>query len=209
MIIKVCGMRNAENIKAVDNIEEVSLIGFIFHQLSSRYVSHVPSYLPQHSKRVGVFVNDDKMNICHLIRKFKLDCVQLHGNESPEYIMQLRKTFPKDNITIIKMIPISSKEDIISTNQYTGLVDYFLFETKTESYGGSGKHFDWDVLSEYKGDTPFLISGGIGPEDANKINSLCHPRFRGIDINSKFEVSPALKDVDMIRTFIKKLKTTS
>ena len=205
MIIKVCGMQNADNIKDVDNIAEVNWMGFIFHPGSSRYVDHVPSYLPRYSKRVGVFVNDDKINIVRMVREFELEYIQLHGDESPEYINELRDIIPNDNIKFIKTVQISSNEDIASSYRYEGLVDYFLFETKTESYGGSGKQFDWNIISEYKGSTPFLITGGIGPDDAKRIKSFRHPLFAGIDINSRFEISPALKDVEMIRRFIKQV----
>ncbi|MCR5313267.1 MAG: phosphoribosylanthranilate isomerase [Bacteroidaceae bacterium] len=204
MIIKVCGMREPENIRNVDGINEVNWMGFIFFPKSSRNVSSLPSYMPQNKKRVGVFVNEDKTEIIRLCQEFAFDIIQLHGDESPEYCKELRELV-KNDVKIIKMIQISELADIKHTEKYYDLVDYFLFETKTKGYGGSGKQFDWDILNEYNGNIPFLITGGIGPDDADKVISFKHPQFAGIDLNSKFEVSPALKDVEAIMNFVKQL----
>ena len=205
MIVKVCGMRDVENIRQIDEIGGVEWMGFIFYPRSPRYVSTVPNYLPQHCKRVGVFVNSPIEEIAKRVDEFGLDIVQLHGNESPEYIVNLRNAIG-ENVQIIKMIQIETEDDIRHTEQYEGLANYFLFETRCKGYGGSGKQFDWDILRLYNGNVPFLITGGIGAEDADKVKTFCHPKFIGIDLNSRFELSPAIKDSTLIDKFIKQIK---
>jgi len=205
MIIKVCGMRDAANIKAVDEIPSVDWMGFIFFSKSKRNVDALPEYMPQHSKRVGVFVNEKQENILARVKEFGFNLIQLHGDESAEYCRVLREQTPSD-IQIIKMIQIGGQDDITKTVAYEGLVDYFLFETKCQGYGGSGQQFDWDILQQYKGKTPFILTGGIGTDDADKVNAFSHPKFVGIDLNSKFETEPALKDVELLKQFIAKLK---
>lgn len=205
MIVKVCGMRDAENIRQIDEIVGVDWMGFIFYPRSPRNVSSVPNFLPQHCKRVGVFVNSSIEEIAKRTDKFGLDIVQLHGNENPEYIFNLRNAIG-ENFKIIKMIQIETEDDIRHTEQYEGLADYFLFETRCKGYGGSGKQFDWDILLQYNGNVPFLITGGIGAEDADKVKAFSHPKFIGIDLNSRFELSPAIKDSTLIDKFIKQIK---
>jgi len=205
MIIKVCGMRDAKNIQEVDEIEAVNWMGFIFFPRSSRDVGvEVPSYMPENTKRVGVFVNEYQGNIQLRLRDYNFDLVQLHGDETPEYCVELRKFIP-ENVQIIKMIQIAEHEDIKKASEYEDAVDYFLFETKCSCYGGSGKQFDWSILSQYKGKKPFILTGGIGPDDAEKVKAFQHPMFAGIDLNSKFESAPAMKDVEAIKKFIKQL----
>ena len=205
MIVKVCGMRDAENIRQIDEIGGVDWMGFIFYPRSPRNVSSVPNYLPQHCKRVGVFVNSSIEEIAKRVDEFGLDIVQLHGNENPEYIFNLRNAIG-ENLKIIKMIQIETEDDIRHTEQYEGLADYFLFETRCKEYGGSGKQFDWDILRRYNSNVPFLITGGIGAEDADKVKAFSHPKFIGIDLNSRFELSPAIKDSTLIDKFIKQIK---
>ena len=205
MIVKVCGMRDAENIRQIDEIGGVDWMGFIFYPRSPRNVSSVPNFLPQHCKRVGVFVNSSIEEVAKRVDKFGLDIVQLHGNENPEYISNLRNAIG-ENVQIIKMIQIETEDDIRHTELYEGLADYFLFETRCKEYGGSGKQFDWDILRRYNSNVPFLITGGIGAEDADKVKAFSHPKFIGIDLNSRFELSPAIKDSTLIDKFIKQIK---
>ncbi len=208
MIIKVCGMRDAANIKDIDDISAVDWMGFIFFAPSKRNVTILPEYMPKHKKRVGVFVNADYDFIIDRINEFGFNLVQLHGDESPEYCKDLRGKVPSD-VKFIKMIQIANLDDIKKVAEYEGIVDYFLFETKYQGYGGSGQQFDWDILNNYNGDIPFLITGGIGADDADKVNAFSHPMFAGIDLNSKFEVSPALKDIDAIKQFVSKINDDS
>ena len=204
-------MRDAENIHAVDGLP-IDLMGFIFWPKSSRYVSERPSYLPTHCKRVGVFVDATIDEIRQKVEEYHLDFVQLHGHETPEYIQQLRP-FCGDSIAIIKAISVNSRDDIATYKNYEGLVDHFLFDTKCTCMGGSGQQFDWSVLADYDGNTPFLLSGGIGPDDAERVKDYLTSHLSpltshcvGIDLNSKFEVEPALKDINKLKEFIKKVR---
>ena len=199
MIIKVCGMREADNIRAVEALG-VDMMGFIFWPGSSRCVRQRPDYLPQKVKRVGVFVDETAENIKRRFDEFELNCIQLHGHESPEYCAQLAPYL------LIKAFRISCADDLLQTAAYEGLVPLFLFDTKGEKVGGNGEKFDWDVLSAYHGTTPFLLSGGIGPEDAERVKAFSHPRCVGIDLNSCFEVAPALKDTQKLSTFINAIR---
>ena len=192
-------MRNAENIREVSALG-IDLMGFIFWPKSSRYVSEPPSYLPTDCKRVGVFVDASLEDIRQHIHDYQLDIVQLHGHESPEFAKALKPAI------IIKAFNIATAEDLAQTIPYEGIVDYFLFDTKAQLPGGSGEQFDWSVLSQYEGATPFLLSGGIGPDDAERIKTFHHERCIGIDLNSRFELAPALKDVHQLKEFLKKVK---
>lgn len=197
--VKICGMRNAENIREVEALG-IDLMGFIFWPKSSRYVSERPAYLPQKAKHVGVFVNEDIEQVKHIAEEFSLDFIQLHGSESPEYAQQLR------DWKVIKAFNIATAADLEATKPYEGIVDYFLFDTKGKSVGGNGEKFDWSVLVNYVGKTAFLLSGGIDPDDAERVKAFNHPKCIGIDLNSKFEISPALKDVAALRRFLRALK---
>lgn len=197
-------MREPDNIRQVDALPGVDWMGFIFYPHSPRFVSEVLTYLPQHCKRVGVFVNAALEDILHHQEEFGFNLIQLHGNETPDYCQQLRSCIDKD-IQIIKMIPITISSDLDETKRYEGIVDYFLFETRCSIYGGCGKQFDWDILQGYDGHTPFLLTGGIKPTDAEKVQAFHHPQFVGIDLNSVFETSPAMKDPALLRTFLSQL----
>ncbi len=202
MIIKVCGMRDGDNIREVEQLS-IDWMGFIFYPKSSRYVSEVPAYLPTKCKRVGVFVDASTDEITKKIHDFSLDAIQLHGNEYPEQISHLLSL--TSHLSIIKAFNIATAEDLKSTASYTGLADYFLFDTKGASVGGNGEKFDWSVLDSYEGETPFLLSGGIGPDDAARVSSFRHPKCAGIDLNSKFESSPAYKDVTTLSRFLNEI----
>ena len=202
-MIKVCGMREAENIRAVEALG-IDLMGFIFWPKSSRYVNERPAYLPTQCKRVGVFVNASIEEIMQKVQDYALDYIQLHGSESPEYAQRLRSVYG-DSVAVIKAFNIATKEDLEATKSYEGLADYFLFDTKAQLPGGSGQQFDWSVLADYVGETPFLLSGGIGPDDAESVKAFHHPKCVGFDLNSKFEIEPALKDIQKLKTFLEQL----
>jgi len=210
--VKVCGMREAENIREVEALG-IDMMGFIFWPKSKRYVNTKPTYLPQKAKRVGVFVDEDAETIRQIADDYALDIIQLHGSESPEFIQEMSKHISPRPCrggarggVFIKAFNIATAEDLEQTKAYEGLVDYFLFDTKATLPGGSGQQFDWSVLEAYKGETHFLLSGGIGPDDAERIRGFHHPQCLGIDLNSRFELSLALKDVDKIKEFIEKVK---
>lgn len=191
-------MRDAENIREVEALG-IDLIGFIFWSKSSRYVSEKPDYLPTKCKRVGVFVDEDIEVVKKIAQDYALDYIQLHGNETPDYCALLK------GHKLIKAFNIATAEDFVKTKPYEGIVDYFLFDTKGKSVGGNGTKFDWSVLDDYHGTTPFILSGGIGPDDAARIRSFHHPQLAGIDLNSKFEDAPALKNIQKLKTFLEQL----
>ena len=213
--IKVCGMREPENIRAL-NALDVDMMGLIFYPKSPRYVRSIPvsagivpdraaSLLRPRAKLVGVFVNEMPQTVVTHAYNYRLDYIQLHGNETPTYIDNLKRTLIPDilpDVKIIKAISIREADDVKRWRQYEGHIDLLLFDTKCKTIGGSGEQFDWSVLSTYDGDIPFLLSGGIGPQDAESIRQFKHPMFAGIDVNSKFEDAPAHKDIDKLQNFI-------
>ena len=226
MIIKVCGMREPENIRAVEELG-VDMIGFIFVPQSKRYVRMISSnagIIPDYAGegqndtsvadnktplRVGVFVDDMPQNIITRIYNYHLDYVQLHGDESAVMIDNLRRSVDPDihkGLKIIKAISMASENDVKRWREYEGHADMLLFDTKGDEAGGNGRHFDWSLLDAYDGNIPFLLSGGIDINDAVEIRKIKHPMFAGVDINSRFETEPAVKDVDKIRKFIRLLK---
>jgi phosphoribosylanthranilate isomerase len=200
MIVKVCGMREAENIRAVEALG-VDWMGFIFWEHSSRCVSQRPAYLPTRAKRVGVFVDESLDVVCQHVEAFGLDVVQLHGSESPTYLRDLRSSCDA-RLLIVKAFSIATRDDLLQTSLYEGIADFFLFDTKAQLVGGNGRKFDWTVLAHYDGSTPFLLSGGIGPDDASRLSAFSHPRLAGIDLNSRFETAPALKNVELLKQFL-------
>lgn len=222
--IKVCGMRDADNIRAVAALD-IDFLGFIFYPKSPRYT---PKAVPETElmtntatasrrndmvmrkpQRVGVFVDETPQAIIAHIHNDQLDYVQLHGHELPEMIDHLKRAVISDNhhsLKVIKAFSISKPDDLLQTKAYEGVADLFLFDTPTESYGGSGKKFDWQMLQAYDGHTPFLLSGGIGPEDIDRIRTFEHPQCIGIDLNSRFETAPGIKDVEALRRFTEKLR---
>ena len=191
-------MRDADNIIAVDALG-VDWIGFIFYPHSKRYVGDQLTQLPRTAKRVGVFVNESMAVVLENVLLYNLDIVQLHGDESPEYCNELGE----HDFQIMKAFSIADCLPAEEIATFSGCCDYFLFDTQTPLYGGSGRQFDWDILQHYQGNTPFILSGGIGPEDVQVIREFSHPKCAGIDINSQFELSPANKDIESIKHFIK------
>ena len=223
MVIKVCGMRDAQNIREVSQLG-VDMIGMVFYPKSPRYVemqsSHagiIPDYVKEDINiksakspaRVGVFVDDMVQNIVTRVVNYHLDYVQLHGNEPREMCENLRLTLDPDirpGIKIIKAISVSDASDIQKYKEYVGAVDLFLFDTKCKTVGGSGQQFDWQVLEQYDGEIPFLLSGGIGPEDASRLHAFHHPKCIGIDLNSRFEIEPGVKDVEKLKEFLNEIQ---
>ena len=202
-LIKVCGMRDPDNIRNLIDIKP-DMIGLIFYPDSPRYVAEPEKLVSVLNNRegiklVGVFVNEDIGVVMSLNSILNFDLVQLHGHESPDYCENLKS----NNLNIIKAFGFSVREDLANTIQYSSCSDYFLFDTKTSAHGGSGRKFNWDVLEGYTGQTPFLLSGGIGPDDYPR---LTNPRFAGIDLNSRFELSPGLKDISLLSKYFKQLK---
>lgn len=206
MKIKVCGITNQTVI--IDSLG-IDYIGHIFWEPSKRYVNPEQIALqPTHNKRVGVFVDESIETVSKIAKKLNLKGVQLHANEDEKYIEQLKAKLP--DTLIIKAVAIASIEDLVHLNRFEKMVDLFIFDTKGRLPGGNGTQFDWNILSEYKGTIPFLLSGGIGPSDIDAIRNfkkqLNHPQFAGVDLNSKFEDSPGVKNVEKLTNFVSSLK---
>lgn len=193
-------MRDSENIRAIEQTK-ADLMGFIFHPKSPRFVASLPEYMPKKQKRVGVFVNASLEQILAKVQKFSLEYIQLHGDEPPAFCSELKNR----GLKVIRAQRIANTDDIIRAESYN-MADLMIFDTKTELYGGSGKKFNWQLLENYKGCVPFLLSGGIRSDTFEEIKAFFHPQFAGIDLNSGFEISPALKDVGKLNNFIEKIK---
>ena len=206
MFIKVCGMRDKANIQEVAKLKP-DLMGFIFYPKSKRYVGEhfdpvlIQAVMPE-VQTAGVFVNEDVEKVLVTIRKYNLDYVQLHGNESPAICKKIKDKGAK----VLKAFGIHDNFDWKIPEPYIGYCDYFLFDTSTKDFGGSGKKFDWNNLNDYQLQYPFVLSGGIAPEDAQAIKNIQHPQLAGIDINSCFEIEPGLKNVAKIGKFIREIK---
>lgn len=192
-------MRDGNNIREVENLG-IDWMGFIFYPKSSRYVSSPPDYLPENAQRVGVFVNESMAVIKEKTDSFQLHMVQLHGDETPQMCSELQRS----GVKVIKAFNIGDSFPVEKVKNYEGVCDFFLFDTQTVQHGGSGRKFNWKVLTEYRGETPFLLSGGISMEDADDILRFAHPQFAGIDINSRFETAPAQKNSLLIQQFLEK-----
>jgi phosphoribosylanthranilate isomerase len=202
MKIKVCGLREIINIRSVSKLD-VDYLGFIFYAKSPRCVPNADESLSECIRgiakpTVGVFVNASQEDILATASRYNLKIIQLHGNESPVLCQSLHSRGYK----IIKAFSIANVDDLQQTTSYESSVDFFLFDTKTAGYGGSGLNFDWSILSSYTGKIPFFLSGGLGMESLPALSKFSHNRLMGIDLNSKFEHTPGLKDIQKLREFI-------
>jgi len=199
MQIKVCGMRDPLNLEQVcDLLPEY--IGFIFYSGSKRFVGTNPDpalfEIPGPDiKKVGVFVDEDLQQVRAFINTYKLDAVQLHGGESAEYCRQLSG----ETVEVIKVL--DPRLPFIEFERYMEVVDLLLFDSGGAGKGGTGLKFDWELLESLSFPTPFLLSGGIGPGDAGPIRSLDLRGLMGVDVNSRFELSPGLKDIEELKDF--------
>jgi len=202
-LIKICGLNDRENIRAVLQLNP-EMIGLIFYKPSPRCiqddfefpkVSHV-------SKLVGVFVDEDPSKVIDTALKFQLDYVQLHGNESAEVCLKLRD----QGLGVIKAFQVGDRlPDTSLLSAYSKCTDYFLMDTRSPQYGGSGIQFDWSILADYQGSVPLILSGGIGPQDISAIHAIDFPNIKGIDLNSKFEITPGIKDISKLKSFFSQI----
>ncbi len=204
MIIKVCGMRDTENIKALQALD-VDWMGLIFFEKSSRNVAQLET-IDTRTPRVGVFVNEDLATIFMKIKKYDLTIIQLHGEEKPAFCEALKQSPFGEKGKIIKVFSAHQEFDFERTKPYEKYCDYFLFDTKGKKRGGNGVAFDWSILKKYEGQLPFILSGGINEKSANAIQNIQHPKFWGIDINSRFEIAPAFKNINKIKQFVYELR---
>jgi phosphoribosylanthranilate isomerase len=200
--IKVCGMKNTANREAVEKLP-VDFLGFIFYPKSQRFVGEntSPGLFESTKTKVAVFVNENAFEILGLAKNFGFDYIQLHGKENPKTCQLLKN----QGLTVIKAFNLNEEFDFSVLKAFEKSVDYFLFDTKTEVPGGSGKKFNWEILEKCRGKVSFFLSGGIGPDDAEDIKQLEHPQLFGIDLNSGFEDEPGVKNVEKLNTFITKI----
>lgn len=203
--IKVCGMRDARNIAAVGQLGP-DFMGFIFYPPSSRYCGYAGTDLlaavPVDVTPVAVTVDMPVDQILDLCRKYGFSTVQLHGGESAGQCRLMREA----GLNVWKAVSVTGPGDLLAAEEYDGCVDMLVFDTAASSRGGSGRKFDWTWLARYAGKTPFLLSGGISPADADAVMSVTHPLMAGVDLNSRFESAPAVKDVDTLHPFIRALR---
>ncbi len=194
MKLKICGMKYPENILEVSQLLP-DYLGFIFYEKSSRHFDGEIPKIPSSIKKVGVFVDACLEEINSKIKKYDLDLIQLHGHETPEFCQNLKQ----DNIEIIKVFSVDDDFDFEILNQYENVCDYFLFDTKGKLHGGNGVTFNWQILEKYKSQKSLFLSGGIGIDEISKIKTLNLPIY-AIDVNSKFEIKPGLKNINLVRT---------
>lgn len=202
--LKVCGMKQAANIAAVAELHP-DYLGFIFYPKSPRFISDVSSelirYIPSPIKTTGVFVDEHLETVKAYVFKHHLKAVQLHGQESDLYCEEIKLT----GVEVIKAFGVNEEFDFSKLSKYMNVVDYFLFDTQTAQHGGSGKIFDWQLLKNYQFDKPYFLSGGIDLQHVLQIQEINDPRLYAVDINSKFEIQPGLKDVDKVKEFKNKI----
>jgi len=201
-------MRNKSNIQELMLLQP-DWLGFIFYSKSARYVEGALTEddlknLPVTVKKVGVFVNESFEAIREKVNKYTLNAVQLHGEESPALCRRLSMTA---DITVIKAFSLDDAFNFKELEPYEGTCNYFLFDTKGKQYGGNGTTFNWEILQNYTGQTPFFLSGGLDLVHAAEIKRLNLPLLQGLDINSRFELSPGLKDINKVKTFIEKIRS--
>lgn len=204
--IKVCGMRHHQNILDLVSLEP-DYIGFIFYPKSPRYAGNIlkpetTALIPEHIRKTGVFVNAESKTIKEICQKFGLNTVQLHGKESIDQCRELKE----EGYEVIKAFSLKDKKDIEKTDAYKEVCDFFLFDTPTKQHGGSGQKFDWSILSGFEPARPFFLSGGIESGDAPGILKKCPTTPYALDINSRFETEPGLKNLGTIEQFIKTIR---
>ncbi|MET1054427.1 MAG: phosphoribosylanthranilate isomerase [Pedobacter sp.] len=208
--LKICGMRDPDNISAVIELQP-DYMGFILYPGSKRFVegldAAIVSAIPSAIKTTGVFVDEDIAAVKEAVKLYGFKAVQLHGNESPAYCDELKEYFSRqDHVTeVIKAFGIDEDFDFNILSAYQNVVDYFLFDTQTPAHGGSGKAFNWRLLDKYKLQKFYFLSGGISLENVPELQQINDGRFYAIDVNSRFEEAPAVKNVGKLTEFKKLL----
>lgn len=205
MKIKICGMRDPRNIREVSLLSP-DYMGFIFYPRSRRYAGQLSpagiADLPESVRKVGVFVNLPVKDVLSTCKHMGIRMVQLHGDESPDYCKRMKDR----GLYVIKAFGVGKADVFKGMPAYYDSCDLYLLDTSGVGYGGTGKQFDWKRLDEYVQEKPFFLSGGIGPTDAERILDLDHPQFFGVDLNSRFETKPGIKNRDELAGFIQKIR---
>jgi len=231
MKLKVCGMKYVENIQQVADLQP-DYLGFIFYEKSKRNFEGIIPDFSNSIKKTGVFVNEYPEIIISLIEEYRLDAIQLHGDESVDYIKELKSQFEqsrelkieenksikkkknqhyisKNELEVIKVFGIKDEFNFDVLKPYLEVVDFFLFDTKGKERGGNGTKFDWSVLEKYPFKKPFFLSGGIGLEDVVEVQKIVKSDLPiyALDVNSKFESKPGVKKIDELKEFKKNVIT--
>lgn len=209
-LLKICGMKH--NIAEVAELQP-DYLGFIFYDKSPRFFEGAIHSLTPGTKQVGVFVNATLEEILNKVEQYKLDVIQLHGEESANFCIQLKtkcqaELVEASSIEIWKVFSIKDKFDFEVLKPYENVVDKFLFDTKGKEKGGNGITFNWEILKKYPSKKPFILSGGIGLDEIDSLKKLLKTGLplHAIDVNSKFEIEPGMKDVSTLKKFIDVLK---
>ena len=213
--LKICGLTQLDQIRELVALK-IDFLGFIFYEKSPRYVINHLSlediFKIEHSGKVGVFVNEDLEKIIEIAEKSDLNFIQLHGDESDDFILELRKKL-KPEVEIIKVIRIGNQESEVRSkigkvfdsaqtdNQQPATINYLLFDTDSKAFGGTGKSFDWNILNEIEIPLPYFLSGGISLENIHQLKTINQQPF-ALDINSKFEIEPGIKNLEKIKEFL-------
>ncbi|MGY0393124.1 phosphoribosylanthranilate isomerase [Bizionia sp. KMM 8389] len=205
MKLKVCGMKYPENIQLVAELKP-DYMGFIFYNKSPRHFSGPIPNLPKSVKKVGVFVNHSETEIITTVKKYNLDVIQLHGNQSVGFITKIHKLLTHSNsIEIWMVFSIDTDFNFSILEAYEPLIDKFLFDTKGKLKGGNGYSFNWNMLNEYSSTKPFILSGGIGIDATEKLKEFKKTRIfkycYALDVNSRFEQEPGLKNITLLKQF--------
>jgi phosphoribosylanthranilate isomerase len=204
--VKICGLKFPHNISQLVEVKP-DYMGFIFYPQSKRYCegffeAEFMEEIPSTIQKVGIFVNETAETIRKVIKKYSIDVVQLHGREAPEICSQLKK----DGKIVVKAFQIDQNFVFQHISKYKPFCDYYLFDTRSPIYGGSGQTFDWNLLQKYDNEKPFFLSGGIDIEHISTIKEITNLNIHAIDINSKFESSPGMKDVNKVAEFVKRIR---
>lgn len=208
MKIKVCGITRKEDLQQLVKFQ-VNYAGFIFYEKSPRFAGHkIDARTVRETegiKKVGVFVNAPLKQVQHIIADYGLDMVQLHGDETPEYCAAIRESVP-----VIKAFRVGENVDWSSLlSLYLTVTDYFMFDTEAgKAYGGTGKRFNWELLQTYPYTHPFYLSGGIGLEETPELLQLQMPALFAVDVNSRFEIQPGVKNMEKVRLFTAQIHST-
>lgn len=207
--LKICGMKQSENILAVAALNP-DYLGFIFYERSPRNFSGEIPDIDASIKKTGVFVDEEIHFVLEKVKKHKFRAIQLHGMESAEYCKKLRSALPKKNsLELIKVFSVKDSFNFEELEKYEGILDFFLFDTEGKNKGGNGITFNWELLKDYPSSTPFFLSGGIGQDELQKIAELLtyfkksnksHLLY-GVDVNSRFELEAGLKDANKLKIF--------
>lgn len=205
MRIKVCGLRDSENLLALMTLQP-DYVGFIFHETSPRFVGETldperVKNLPRTVKKVGVFVNASIDQIVRTVKRYGLDYAQLHGDETPDFCRNLQFK----GVNIIKAFSIDAEFNFTKLNNFKPHCDFFLFDAKGANRGGNGQAFDWNLLRRYDNEKPFFLAGGIDLDNAEQAAELTGLKLHALDVNSKFETAPGVKDLDKVRQLMEKV----